>query len=103
MKYAIFVYALFVISLIALIAVIKPIPTGFAVQEPVLLIEKVMKPCFCASGENIEQQIAEQQMAYYSIVSSAEEAVKRHEISERTAIRVLDNYAKGSCDHCLEE
>ncbi len=101
MKYAIFVYALFVISLVALIAVIQPVPTGFAVQEPVPLIEKVMKPCFCAEGENIEQQIAEQQTAYYSIVSSAEEAVKRHEISERTAIIVLNNYAEGSCDKCL--
>ena len=103
MKYAIFVYALFVIGLVALIAVIQPVPTGFAVQEPVPLIEKIMKPCFCAEGENIKQLIAEQQMAYYSIVASAEEAVKRHEISEKTAIRVLDNYAKGSCDYCLGE
>ena len=104
MKYAIFVYALFVISLVALMAVIQPIPTGFAVkEEPTLLIEKIMKPCFCAEGENIEQQIAEQQIAYYSIVASAEDGMERNQISEKTAIRVLNNYAEGSCDACSEE
>jgi len=103
MKYAIFVYALFVISLVALIAVIQPVPTGFAVQEPVPLIEKVMKPCFCASGEHVERQVAEQQTAYYSIVASAKDGMERNQISERTAIRVLNNYAEGSCDECQEE
>lgn len=102
MKYTIFLFAVFFISLIALIAVIKPLPTGFAVQENMPLIEKVEKPCFCAEGENIEIQIAEQQKAYYSIVASAEEAVKRKEISEKTAVRVLNNYAEGSCDRCFE-
>lgn len=101
MKYTIFLYALFAISLVTLIAVIKPLPTGFAVQENMPLIEKVEKPCFCAEGENSEIQIAEQQKAYYSIVTSAEEGVKRKEISEKTAIRVLNNYAEGSCDKCL--
>ncbi|MBD3303743.1 hypothetical protein GF343_01235 [Candidatus Woesearchaeota archaeon] len=103
MKYAIFIYALFVISLVALIAVIQPIPTGLIVQEELTLKDKVMTPCYCASGENIEQQISEQQKAYESILNSAEQAVERGEISERTAARVLNNYAKESCDKCLTE
>ncbi|MBW3002855.1 hypothetical protein KY338_06875 [Candidatus Woesearchaeota archaeon] len=103
MKYAAFIIGIFVIGLVAMLAVMQPIPTGFAVQEePVPLIEKVNKPCFCASGENVQQQIAEQQVAYYSIVSSAEEGVKRREISEKTAIKVLNNYAEGSCEKCQE-
>ncbi|MBW3004866.1 hypothetical protein KY310_03465 [Candidatus Woesearchaeota archaeon] len=101
MKYAIFIIGIFVIGLVALLAVMQPIPTGFAVQEePVPLIEKVSKPCFCASGDNIEQQITEQQTAYNSIVSSAEEAVKRNEIAEKTAIKVLNNHAERSCKKC---
>ena len=99
-KYAIIFVLL--IAVIGMFSLIKPMPTGYVIHDDTPLIEKVNPPCFCASGENIEQQVAEQQTAYYSIVASAEDGLHRKQISEKTAIKVLNNYAEGSCAKCTD-
>lgn len=91
------------VSIIGLLVMMHPLLTGFATEAPLRLIDKVKEPCYCAKGSNITQQIQEQQIVYESIVASAESAIARKEISEKTAIKVLNNYADGTCRKCLGE
>ena len=105
MKYTL-VFILAAVSILGIFAMMQPYSTGHAALEDIeganyTLLAKVQEPCFCAKGEDVAQQIQEQQIAYLSIVGSAEGGMLRKEISEETAIKVLNNYAEGTCKKCM--
>ena len=106
MKYTL-VFILAAVSILGIFAMMQPYSTGHAVEDLTdrnfTILDKVQEPCFCAKGENITQQIHEQLVAYLSIVGSAEDGMLRNQISEATAIRVLNNYAEGTCKKCIGE
>ena len=94
-------HAMLLFAFVAIVGLIglfmHPGLTGLAAQNNLTLLAKISEPCFCVSLGNV----TEQQIAFLSVVESAQCAVDRNQISETFAITILNKNAEQTCEKCL--